>query len=57
MNQGFEELQGKKVLEKALKTGDKVPTFVLPNSQGSMIRSHGLLEKGPLLILFFRGKW
>ena len=57
MQDGFEELAGKKVLEKALKTGDTAPAFVLPNSQGSMIRSQDLLAKGPLVILFYRGKW
>lgn len=57
MNQGFEELAGKKILEKALKTGDKAPTFALPNSQGSIIRSQDLLAKEPLVILFYRGNW
>ncbi len=57
MNQGFEELAGKKVLEKTLKTGDTAPAFVLPDSQGNMIRSKDLLAKKPLVILFYRGKW
>jgi len=57
MNQGFEELAGKKILEKALKTGDKAPAFALPNSQGNIIRSQDLLAKEPLVILFYRGKW
>ncbi|MBW1643285.1 MAG: hypothetical protein JRJ76_10650 [Deltaproteobacteria bacterium] len=57
MKKGFEELAGKNVLEKALKTGETAPAFALPNSQGSMIRSQDLLAKGPLVVLFYRGKW
>ncbi len=57
MKQGFEELAEKKILEKTLKTGDTAPAFALPNSQGSIIRSQDLLAKGPLIVLFYRGKW
>jgi len=57
MKKGYEELAEKKVLEKALKTGDKAPAFTLPNSQGNMIRSQNFLDKGPLVVLFYRGNW
>ena len=57
MKKGYGELTEKKVLEKALKTGDNAPMFALPNSQGSMIRSQDLLDKGPLVVLFYRGNW
>ena len=57
MKQGYEELAENKVLEKALKPGDTAPAFTLPNSQGNMIRSQDFLTKGPLVVLFYRGKW
>jgi hypothetical protein len=57
MKQGYEELAERNVLEKVLKTGETAPAFSLPNSQGSMIRSQDLLAKGPLVMLFYRGKW
>ena len=57
MKQGYEELAENKVLEKALKTGDTAPAFILPNSQGNMIRSQDFITKGPLVVLFYRGKW
>ena len=41
----------------ALKVGDKVPDFVLPNAEGKLVASAELLEKGPLVINFFRGDW
>lgn len=52
-----EELKATKIEEKALKVGDKVPSFTLKNAYGKELRSSELLEKGPLVINFYRGKW
>jgi hypothetical protein len=57
MKQGFEELQRAKLLEKTLKVGDLAPDFMLPNGEGKMIDSETLRHQGPLVILFYRGKW
>ncbi len=57
MKLSFDELKNDKVLEKALKVGDRAPAFVLPNGQGNLIHSDALLRKGPLIILFYRGRW
>jgi hypothetical protein len=57
MKQGFDELRKAGIPEKALKAGDMAPTFALPNSAGKIIDSGSLLKKGPLVILFYRGKW
>ena len=57
MKLSFDELKNDKVLERALKVGDRAPAFVLPNGQDNLIHSDALLRKGPLVILFYRGKW
>ena len=57
MKKGFAELQRSKLLEKTLKVGDPAPDFVLPNGEGKMIDSETLRHQGPLVILFYRGKW
>jgi hypothetical protein len=57
MQKGFKELQGANLLEKTLKVGDPAPDFVLPNGEGKMIASEALRHHGPLVILFYRGKW
>jgi len=57
MKKGFEELQSSKLLEKTLKVGDSAPDFVLPNGEGELIDSETLRQQGPLVILFYRGKW
>src|SRR5690242_9760875 len=43
--------------DRALKVGDKIPDFALPNAEGKLIESGELLEEGPLVINFFRGDW
>jgi len=57
IKQGFEALQENRVLEKTLKVGDMAPAFSLPNARGETIDSKALLDKRPLVILFYRGKW
>ncbi|WP_458627335.1 peroxiredoxin-like family protein [Winogradskyella sp. PC D3.3] len=41
----------------ALKIGDKALDFELPNPQGQLISLSGLLEKGPVVVTFYRGSW
>jgi hypothetical protein len=57
IKKGFEELQPAKLLENTLKVGDSAPDFRLPNGEGEMIDSETLRQQGPLVILFYRGKW
>lgn len=40
-----------------LKKGDKAPSFILPNATGKMVSLSNLLEKGRLVIIFYRGTW
>lgn len=42
---------------KQLGVGDKVPNFSLPDHQGNAVELQELLEKGPLVISFYRGSW
>ena len=57
IQKGAEELETAGVLEKALTVGDTAPDFELPNGEGNMIESEALRQQGPLVILFYRGKW
>jgi peroxiredoxin len=41
----------------ALKVGDAMPPFVLPNAEGRLVASDELLAQGPLVICFYRGDW
>jgi peroxiredoxin len=43
--------------ERALKPGDRMPSFLLPDAEGRLVASDELLAKGPLVVNFFRGNW
>jgi peroxiredoxin len=45
------------VCDRALRIGARAPDFVLPNSDGRLVSSRDLLDKGPLIVSFFRGEW
>lgn len=57
MKQSFKELSESKVLDHVLKVGDTAPAFTLPNGDGRLFHSADLLRQGPLVVLFYRGKW
>ncbi len=43
--------------ERALKAGMRAPEFTLPDAHGAPVRSADLLQKGPLVLTFYRGVW
>jgi peroxiredoxin len=43
--------------DRALKIGDLAPSFELPDGDGMLWRSEELLRSGPLVIVFYRGRW
>src|SRR5215469_4577414 len=42
---------------RALKIGERMPSFILPNAEGRLVFSDELLARGPLVVSFFRGNW
>ncbi|HVJ51405.1 MAG TPA: peroxiredoxin-like family protein [Aliidongia sp.] len=42
---------------KALKAGDKAPSFALADPDGHAVSSADLLAEGPLVLTFYRGVW
>jgi peroxiredoxin len=45
------------VAEHGLAVGDTLPDFALPDSHGRIVTSDWLLDRGPLVLAFFRGGW
>src|ERR1700753_3546800 len=43
--------------ERSLKVGQVAPTFTLRNAEGDAVSSKALLERGPLVVTFYRGNW
>jgi hypothetical protein len=57
MHRSTEELRASGIMKHALQVGGTAPHFELPNQEGRQISSRKLLEKGPLVLSFFRGVW
>ncbi len=57
VDRAAEELQNSGFTEQALKVGDQAPLFELPDGDGMAWRSEELLRRGPLVIVFYRGRW
>ena len=51
------DLKASGLAQHALKVGDKAPDFTLPDSDGTPWRSEDLLRHGPLVVVFYRGRW
>lgn len=43
--------------EHALRSGDRVPDFILPNAEGKLVASEQLRQQSALIISFYRGSW
>ncbi|GAA5219711.1 peroxiredoxin-like family protein [Membranihabitans marinus] len=41
----------------AIKIGQKAPNFDLPNPEGRSISLEAMLDKGPVVVTFYRGDW
>lgn len=57
LQRGTDELRASGILKGVLKVGARAPEFALPNQDGVPVSSAALLERGPLVITFYRGHW
>lgn len=51
------ELQRENIEKSSLQIGNKITDFSLPNAFGEIIHSEEILEKGKMVIAFYRGGW
>ncbi len=57
MHRATEELVLSGAAARALKVGSPAPSFALKDSDGVLVTSDALLNKGPLVLTFYRGVW
>jgi peroxiredoxin len=57
LNASIDEVKRTGIAERALGVGALAPVFTLPNAVGKPISSTDLLQRGPLIISFYRGIW
>jgi peroxiredoxin len=57
MHRATADLRALGQADRAVRKGDRLPPFALPNQNGKIVRSEDLLASGPLVVSFFRGAW
>ena len=53
----IEQLRMLQIAEHSLGVGEALPDFALPDAAGRVVTSDELLDRGPLVLVFFRGGW
>ncbi len=57
MHRATEELAKSGLMEMTPKPGDRAPDFSLRNTEGAAVSLRSLLERGAVVVSFFRGGW
>lgn len=57
LNRSTEALRASPALSRVKTVGDRAPLFARPNLDGDTVRLGSLLEEGPVVLSFFRGRW
>jgi peroxiredoxin len=57
MHRATAELEASGIENRALKVGDRAPSFTLFDQNHVPVSSADLLQRGPLVVSFFRGHW
>jgi hypothetical protein len=57
MHRATAELKASGIEDRALKVGERAPSFTLFNQDHVQVASNDLLREGPLVVSFFRGHW
>jgi peroxiredoxin len=57
LDKSIDEVRSSGIVESALRAGDTVPDFALPNANGCQVSLAELLTTGPIILNFYRGGW
>ena len=57
MHRATEDLKNSGIMDHVVKVGDKAPDFTLKNTEGQDVSLSTLLDDGPVVLTFYRGKW
>ncbi len=57
VDRAIAELQQSGIALRTLAVGATAPAFELPDQNGKIVRSAELLRSGPLIVVFYRGRW
>jgi hypothetical protein len=53
----LDQLRASGLADRALKVGDRAPSFALEATDGSTVAFEPLVARGPVILTFYRGRW
>ena len=56
-NRGTQDIIRSGILDKAVNVGDYAPEFDLPNAIGKRVSLYDSLQRGPVVLVWYRGGW
>lgn len=57
MDRATADLMATDILQRVPRVGDRAPIFARPNLDGDTVRLRSLVQRGPVIVSFFRGRW
>ena len=57
MHRATQDLQNSPQMLQTIKVGDMAPDFTLMNTDGTEVALSSLLDRGPVVLGFYRGRW
>lgn len=57
VNNHINDIISDSILHKAIQKGEKAPDFTLTNAEGENVSLYSQLEKGPVVLIWYRGGW
>ena len=57
VERSFRDIAASGVFNRMVKVGDRTPNFTLPGADGAIVSLRGLLQSGPVVLVFYRGHW
>ena len=57
MERALVALRTSDIFQRLVRVGLRAPDFTLPNERGEDVSLGAVLEQGPVVLSFFRGRW
>ena len=57
LRQSTADLAATGIVRRAVQVGDRAPMFARPNVEHETVRLDRVLQRGPAVVSFFRGRW
>ena len=57
MQRSIDELRASGIMDRVARVGQAAPGFTLPDANGRSIHLADLVDRGPVVLSFYRGRW